>query len=255
MLVAVHGQADQWRLRQGDQHREVLDGFGGEPRRDGRWRDYAELLRRAPPGARAERRPAARAGPRPGPRDRRAAGRARRRSRRLDPQPGEDVALRAEDERLAHADGLRASAAQAHALLSRRRRRMPRSRRRRRVRAAGRRARRAHRDDRATTRPCASSTAAWPSWATSPPTWRPTSRPTSPTSTSTPPGWPGCRSDGPSSARLTRKYGDTVDDVLAWAKESAARLDELEGADDRAEELRRELETLARRAGRARRRR
>jgi len=30
-LVAVHGQADQWRLRQGDQHREVLDGFGGEP--------------------------------------------------------------------------------------------------------------------------------------------------------------------------------------------------------------------------------
>ena len=30
-LVAVHGQADQWRLRQGDQHREVLDRFGGEP--------------------------------------------------------------------------------------------------------------------------------------------------------------------------------------------------------------------------------
>ena len=30
-LVAVHGQADQWRLRHGDQHREVLDAFGGEP--------------------------------------------------------------------------------------------------------------------------------------------------------------------------------------------------------------------------------
>ena len=28
-LVAVHGQADQWRLRRADQHREVLDGFGG----------------------------------------------------------------------------------------------------------------------------------------------------------------------------------------------------------------------------------
>jgi len=27
-LVAVHGQADQWRLRRADQHREVLDGFG-----------------------------------------------------------------------------------------------------------------------------------------------------------------------------------------------------------------------------------
>ncbi len=36
----------------------------------------------------------------------------------VDPQPGEDDDLRAEDERLAHADGLRASAAQAHALLS-----------------------------------------------------------------------------------------------------------------------------------------
>ena len=47
------------------------------------------------------------------------AGRAWRRSRRLDPQPGEDGDLRAEDERLAHADGLRASAAQAHALVLR----------------------------------------------------------------------------------------------------------------------------------------
>ncbi|MDQ2755837.1 MAG: AAA family ATPase, partial [Actinomycetota bacterium] len=29
LLVAVHGQADQWRLRQGDQHRQVLDDVGG----------------------------------------------------------------------------------------------------------------------------------------------------------------------------------------------------------------------------------
>ena len=35
-LVAVHGQADQWRLRRADQHREVLDGFGG--------RDVADAL-------------------------------------------------------------------------------------------------------------------------------------------------------------------------------------------------------------------
>ncbi len=28
-LVAVHGQADQWRLKQGEAHREVLDDFGG----------------------------------------------------------------------------------------------------------------------------------------------------------------------------------------------------------------------------------
>src|SRR5665811_1773993 len=36
----------------------------------------------------------------------------------VDPAPGEDLELRAEDERLAHADGLRASAGQAHALLT-----------------------------------------------------------------------------------------------------------------------------------------
>ena len=33
-LVAVHGQADQWRLRRADQHREVLDGFGGRDAAD-----------------------------------------------------------------------------------------------------------------------------------------------------------------------------------------------------------------------------
>src|SRR5699024_10570745 len=30
-LVAVHGQADQWRLQRPDQHRAVLDSFGGKP--------------------------------------------------------------------------------------------------------------------------------------------------------------------------------------------------------------------------------
>ena len=29
-LVAVHGQADQWRLRRPDEHRELLDAFGAE---------------------------------------------------------------------------------------------------------------------------------------------------------------------------------------------------------------------------------
>ncbi|WP_374929659.1 DNA repair protein RecN [Kytococcus sedentarius] len=31
LLVAIHGQADQWRLLSPDAHREVLDAFGGEP--------------------------------------------------------------------------------------------------------------------------------------------------------------------------------------------------------------------------------
>ena len=29
LVVAVHGQADQWRLRRGDQHRTLLDAYGG----------------------------------------------------------------------------------------------------------------------------------------------------------------------------------------------------------------------------------
>src|SRR5665811_2434357 len=45
-------------------------------------------------------------------------------------------------------------------------------------------------------------------------------------------------------ARLQRKYGDTADDVLAWAKESAALLTELEGVDDRVERLQVRLEVL-----------
>ncbi|HVD64117.1 MAG TPA: DNA repair protein RecN [Lapillicoccus sp.] len=113
-LVAVHGQADQWRLRQGDQHREVLDGFGGEPIAEAlhAYRETFDALSRAS----AER-------------DRLrqlAHERAREidvlqagldRIEALDPEPGEDVALRAEDERLSHADSLRLAAARAHAYL------------------------------------------------------------------------------------------------------------------------------------------
>jgi len=38
-------------------------------------------------------------------------------------------------------------------------------------------------------------------------------------------------------AGLTRRYGDTVDDVLVWGKEAAATLTELLGADDRVQQL------------------
>ena len=90
-LVAVHGQADQWRLRRADQHREVLDGFGG--------REVAEALAAyralhveltAAEAELAHLRTA-------------AAERAREaealrvgleRIEALDPQPGEDAALR-----------------------------------------------------------------------------------------------------------------------------------------------------------------
>ncbi|WP_190082816.1 DNA repair protein RecN [Streptomyces longisporoflavus] len=44
--------------------------------------------------------------------------------------------------------------------------------------------------------------------------------------------------------QLTRKYGEDIDAVLAWAEEGAARLTELEGDDDRLEELTAERDAL-----------
>ena len=43
---------------------------------------------------------------------------------------------------------------------------------------------------------------------------------------------------------LSRKYGDSVDDVLAWARTAAARLEELGGDDSRVESLQAERESL-----------
>ena len=45
---------------------------------------------------------------------------------------------------------------------------------------------------------------------------------------------------------LTRKYGDTIDEVLAWAERSATRLLDLDHTDERIEELRAEQEVLRR---------
>lgn len=114
LLVAVHGQADQWRLRRPEQHRVVLDRFAGaavaEPL--GRYTVlYAELQE-----LRGDVR--------------RLTGLGRERARQIDflrsglaeievvdPQSGEDGALRVEEERLGHADGLRVAAGEAHQLI------------------------------------------------------------------------------------------------------------------------------------------
>lgn len=114
-LVAVHGQADQWRLKQGEAHREVLDDFGGAE--VCALRDRVARLHDEWRAARAEHE--------------RLAGESRERARTIDsltaaleeieavdPQPGEDAALRAEDERLAHADSLGLAAGRALADLS-----------------------------------------------------------------------------------------------------------------------------------------
>src|SRR5450759_1875520 len=238
LLVAVHGQSDQWRLRQPEQHRVVLDRFAGGSVSGplGRYADLYDDFHQV--GAEL----------------RHLRGLARDRAREVDvlrtgleeiqavdPLPGEDLQLRAEDERLAHCDGLRASAGQAHALLtgdqdgqyfgagpadgmnS--------------VDVAGQlgTARAAlapmtgHDEGLAAldrrlqelgylTADLGIDLAAYLSEVDVDPARL---------------AWvQNRRAD---LARLQRKYGDTADDILLWAKESAARLAELEGADDRAD--------------------
>ena len=166
----------------------------------------------------------------------------------VDPQPGEDVELRAEDERLAHADGLRASAAQAHALLSGDDDGLGAG-------AAG------------VSEQLAEAHAAISGMAEHDPALLDLDRRLHEL------GYLAADLGGDLAAylagvevdparlawvqqrraelaRLPRKYGDTIDEVLAWAKESAARLDELEGADDRVAELPGEAGDAARRARR-----
>lgn len=114
-LVAVHGQADQWRLRQSDQHRAMLDQFGGEELQSA-LRRYTELYdaHAAAAAELAQLRDEARERTR----EVELLRHGLEQLEELDPQAGEDVALRVEDERLSHAEGLRTAAAQAHAFLA-----------------------------------------------------------------------------------------------------------------------------------------
>ena len=109
-VVAVHGQSDQLRLLRPAEQRAALDRFAGpehekllETYREafGRWRTVVDDL--------ADRR-------------RKARDRSREADllklgldeiSRVDPQPGEDDELRAEVQRLEHAEGLRVAAAEA----------------------------------------------------------------------------------------------------------------------------------------------
>lgn len=114
-LVAVHGQADQWRLRRADQHRSLLDGFGGTSLRAAvraYHTRYDEAVQVRAELARLEELD----------RDRLVQGTVLRAGlealEALDPKSGEDVTLAQEEERLAYVDTLRAAAVRAHALLA-----------------------------------------------------------------------------------------------------------------------------------------
>jgi DNA repair protein RecN (Recombination protein N) len=114
-LVTVHGQTDQLRLRSAGRQREALDRFAGLPVADvlASYRSIRQRLRHVE--GRLEE----------------IVARARERAQeaellriglaeieRVQPQPGEDLALRAESERLGHAEELRLAAEQAHLALT-----------------------------------------------------------------------------------------------------------------------------------------
>ena len=253
LLVAVHGQSDQWRLRQPEQHRVVLDRFAGESVAGplGRYAALYDEFHQVGAELRLLR------------------GLVRDRAREVDvlragleeieavdPSPGEDLELRAEDERLAHCDGLRASAGQAHELLTGDQGS--------RYSGAGR-ADGSNSDDSSNCGDVAGAlgtaraalapmTAHDPALADLDRRLQELGYLTADLGTDLaaylsevdvdPVRLIWVQNRRADLARLQRKYGDTTDDVLAWARESAARLAELEGADDRADGLQVRLEAL-----------
>jgi DNA repair protein RecN (Recombination protein N) len=114
-LVAVHGQADQWRLRRPEQHRILLDTFGGAPLeavRSAYEQAYDAWLAAQETLAELQRTGAERT------REAEMLRAALEEIEAVDPQPGEEDDLRVEEQRLAHADGLRRAAEEAHTALT-----------------------------------------------------------------------------------------------------------------------------------------
>lgn len=109
-LVAIHGQADQWRLLQPARQRETLDTFAGKPvlvplgEYATAYRRHREIESELTELTTRER-------------DRLAEADLLRfgleEVAKAEPLPGEDVELAAEEERLAYADGLRTAATTA----------------------------------------------------------------------------------------------------------------------------------------------
>jgi DNA repair protein RecN (Recombination protein N) len=114
-LVAVHGQGDQRRLLGPTRQREALDRFAGaavtEP-----LSAYADRYERLRTVQAELDEVSARARERLQEADLLRHGLAEIAG--IEPEPGEDVALGAEEQRLAHSDGLRRAAVSAHACLT-----------------------------------------------------------------------------------------------------------------------------------------
>ncbi|HET7476846.1 MAG TPA: DNA repair protein RecN [Dermatophilaceae bacterium] len=243
LLVAVHGQADQWRLRRPDQHRDLLDRYAGAPvlqplhayqaRFDEHTALETELMRlRQLDRDRAREAEVLRAG--------------LEELERVDPRPGEDDQLRLEDARLSHADGLRDAAGQAHALL---------------VGADE----QGYDDDGlggSVTGGIAAARSALAPMAGHDEALLELDRRLAEIGYLAadvagdlagylsglevdPARLAAVQQRRAELSRLLRRYGDTIADVLQWGRESASRLDQLEGANDRAAQVRDRLAELA----------
>ncbi len=231
-LVAVHGQSDQHRLLQPRAQREALDRFAGAPVLEalGRYRELHAALRSTERELddvtshardRAQEADLLRFG----------LGEVEA----VDPQPGEDVELAAEEARLGHADTLRLAAETARTALSgdgdapdalg--------------ATAAARTALEAVREHDTEAAGLADRVAELgylladlgadvSSYATSVET--------------DPARLAHVSARRAALTALTRKYGDTIDDVLAWQQRAAERLLALDGTDDRIEQLRTTLD-------------
>ncbi|HIZ99177.1 MAG TPA: DNA repair protein RecN [Candidatus Janibacter merdipullorum] len=114
-LVAVHGQADQWRLRRPAQHRALLDAFGGDdvagPAGEvadlfGQWQEARRELADLVEGERSRLQ------------ELELLTHQLEQIDAVEPQPGEDEDLARESELLGHAEDLRTGAEVAHGLLS-----------------------------------------------------------------------------------------------------------------------------------------
>lgn len=227
-LVAVHGQSDQHRLLQPRAQREALDRFAGEK--------VAELIadwRKAHDELQGAERELAE-----------LVASERERAREADllrfglgeieavaPEPGEDAALASEEGRLGHADTLRTAAAQARDALSS---------------EAGHpdaltalSSARTHLDGVRDHDGSAGELADRLSEVTYLVSDLSADLSSYASGIETDPTRLAAVSERRAAlVALTRKYGDTVGDVLAWAESSAARLLTLDNSDERIDELR-----------------
>ena len=235
-LVAVHGQSDHHRLLQARAPREALDRFGGEPLA-ALLAAYADLYRRLDAVERELDEVVAHARERAQEADLLRFGLGEVEA--VAPEPGEDAALAAEESRLGHADTLRTAAEQAREALSSEE----------------------GSPDALTTASAARSLlegvrahdpeAGELADRLAELTYLLSDLSADVASYAARIDIDPARLAAVSERRaaltaLTRKYGESIDDVLAWAERSAARLLDLDNTDGRIEELRAEQEVLRR---------